>query len=334
LNVVVVGAGAVGARAARQLASSDEVDRVLIFDVDPAKVDAVVGSLGSSRAEALSPLDPTPGLGADATVALLAGPPAAHADLARRYADAGIAVVSVVDDVDEVSSLLELDAVARRNSVPIVIGAGFAPGLTCVLASHAASLFDRVDEIHVAKVGTGGPACASTHHRALGSAAVDWRDGEWVRRRAGSGRELCWFPDPIGGADCYRAALPDALLLAPAFTGVDRITARLAANRRDRVTARFPMLRPPHPEGGLGAVRVEVRGQRGSARMVQVLGAMDRPAVAAGAVAALASIAAGTGALRRPGAGGLAEMVEPIPFLTDLARRGVKAAVFEGAAAG
>ena len=68
--------------------------------------------------------------------------------------------------------------------------------------------------------------------------------------------------------------------------------------------------------------------------MVEVLGAMDRPAVAAGAVAALASIAAGRGALRRPGAGGLAEMVEPIPFLTDLARRGVKAAVFEGAATG
>ena len=26
----------------------------------------------------------------------------------------------------------------------------------------------------------------------------------------GTGRELCWFPDPIGGRDCYRAALADA----------------------------------------------------------------------------------------------------------------------------
>ena len=33
------------------------------------------------------------------------------------------------------------------------------------------------------------------------------------------------------------------------------------------------------------------------------------------------------------GAGGLAEMVTPVPFLAELARRGVKAAVFEGAAA-
>jgi saccharopine dehydrogenase-like NADP-dependent oxidoreductase len=334
LIVVVVGAGAVGARAARQLASSDEVDRVVISDVDAEKVDSVVRSLGSSRAEAARAQESTPGIDTGVSVALLAGPRSTHARLARRYAEAGIAVVSVVDDVNEVSALLELDSLARANNLSIVIGAGFSPGLTCVLASHAAALFDGVDEIHIAKAGTGGPACASTHHRALGSASVDWRDGAWVKRRAGSGRELCWFPDPIGGADCYRASLPDALLLAPVFTGADRITARLAANRRDRVTARFPMLRPPHPEGGLGAVRVEVRGHRGASRAVHVLGAMDRPAVAAGAVAALASIAAGNGALRRPGAAGLAEMVEPIPFLTELAQRGVKAAVFEGAAAG
>ena len=125
-----------------------------------------------------------------------------------------------------------------------------------------AGVFDHVDEIHVAKVGTGGPSCAAAHHRALGGTALDWRDGEWVTRRAGSGRELCWFPDPIGGEDCYRAALADAVLLAPAFPGIARITARMGANRRDRITSRFPMLRPPHPEGGPGGARVEVRGQR------------------------------------------------------------------------
>jgi hypothetical protein len=37
--------------------------------------------------------------------------------------------------------------------------------------------------------------------------------------------------------------------------------------------------------------------------------------------------------LRRVGAAGLAEMVEPIPFLAALAERGVKAATFQGAAA-
>jgi hypothetical protein len=36
--------------------------------------------------------------------------------------------------------------------------------------------------------------------------------------------------------------------------------------------------------------------------------------------------------MTRAGAGGLAELLEePVPFLRELARRGVRAAVFEGA---
>ena len=38
------------------------------------------------------------------------------------------------------------------------------------------------------------------------------------------------------------------------------ISARRSARRRDRFTARLPMLSPPHQEGGIGALRVEVRG--------------------------------------------------------------------------
>ena len=172
---------------------------------------------------------------------------------------------------------------------------------------------------------------ARQHHAALNGNATDWRDGAWLERRGGSGRELCWFPEPVGGQDCYRAALADGLLLVPAFPGIQRVTARLAATRRDRLTARLPMLRPPHPEGVLGAVRVEIRGRRGAASDVLVLGAMDRPGVAAGAVAAVAAITVASDPDQRAGAFGLAEAVDPLALLSDLARRGVKAAVFEGA---
>jgi hypothetical protein len=58
---------------------------------------------------------------------------------------------------------------------------------------------------------------------------------------------------------------------------------------------------------------------------------IDRPAVAAGAVAAVAAVWAATGRFARPGAAGLAELVtDPVPFLAELSRRGIKAAVFEG----
>jgi hypothetical protein len=67
-------------------------------------------------------------------------------------------------------------------------------------------------------------------------------------------------------------------------------------------------------------------------RDTRVLGVIDRPAVAAGAVAAVTAAWAATGRLARPGASGLAELVaDPLPFLRELWDRGVRAAVFEGA---
>jgi hypothetical protein len=62
-----------------------------------------------------------------------------------------------------------------------------------------------------------------------------------------------------------------------------------------------------------------------------VLGAIDRPAVAAGAVAALAAVAVARGEVP-PGARGLGAAIETVPFLAELARRGVKAAAFVGSA--
>jgi Oxidoreductase family, NAD-binding Rossmann fold len=324
VRVLVSGVGAVGARAARHLVADAAVEAVLIDEPDRKRQAAVVRSLGG-RAEAVDDADPTL-----ADLVLLASPPPRHVAAARRAVAAGRHVVSVADSVAAVEDLLDLHAEARERKVTVAVGAGFGPGLSCVLARHAAGEFDTVDEIHVAHQGTGGPACARQHHSALRGVGFDWRDHTWRRRPPGSGRELCFFPDPIGGADCYRAALPDALLLVPAFPGVARVTARLAATRRDRLTAGLPMLRPPHAEGRIGGLRVEVRGRRGSTRDTLVLGAVDRPAVAAGTVAAVTARWVGSGQAAGPGAAGLATLVEPLPFLHELGRAGVRAAVFEG----
>jgi saccharopine dehydrogenase-like NADP-dependent oxidoreductase len=321
VRLLVVGAGAVGARAVRQLVECGEVDRVSVVDVDLVRQAAVVENSGP---KAVAGAEDEP---ADAV--LLAGPPGTHLAAARRHVAAGRSVVSTSDSIDDVRGLLELDAEARSLGVAVVAGAAFSPGYSCVLARHGASAFDRVSEVHVARSGTGGPSCARQHHAALTGQALDWRDGDWQRRPAGSGRELCWFPDPIGAEDCYRAELPDALLLVPAFPDVERVTARLAATRRDRFSAHLPMLRKPHPEGLVGAVRVEVRGTRGGGSDVLVLGALDRPAVAAGATAALALRWAATGRLA-PGAAGLGVMADPVPFLSELIDVGIKAAAFDG----
>jgi saccharopine dehydrogenase-like NADP-dependent oxidoreductase len=323
MRIAVVGLGAVGTRAARQLASTPVVEAVVVCDPKADRVNEVASSLGA-KAEGH---DSGAGL-PEADVVVLATPSGLQPAMARTLVARGTSVVCTADSVSATRELLDLGAEAEARSVTVAVGSGFAPGLSCVLARFAAESLDTVDEIHVARLGTGGPACARQHHDALAGEAIDWRDGGWQHRPAGSGRELCWFPDPIGAADCYRAELPDAFLLVPSFPGVGRVTARLAATRRDRLTARLPMVRRPHPEGGLGALRVEVRG-RGSAGIdVQILGAMDRPGVAGGAVTALAAVEIASGRALRTGAWGLASLIEPKPFLAELASRGVKAARF------
>lgn len=328
MRIAVIGVGATGARAARQLLGFDDVEQVVVVDSRDDRRDGVTASLGE-RATAHTG---DPGQVPDVDAVVLATPWGGHAALATAAIRAGQHVVSIGDSVEDVEGLLTLDHEATERGVSVVAGAGFSPGLSCLLAVQAAAGLDAVDEVHVARVGTGGPACARQHHRALGGWAVDWRDGGWLRRRGGSGRELCWFPDPIGGRDCYRAALPDALLLVPAFPGVGRVTARLGATRRDRLTTRLPMLRRPHAEGGPAGLRVEVRGRLGSSREIRVRGAMDRPSVAAGAVAALTVHELVAGRLTLPGAGGLGRVDDPRPILRLLHERGVRAAVFEGAA--
>ena len=251
---------------------------------------------------------------------------------ARVFVEAGRSVVTTSDDALDVEALLGLERLAANVGATLVVGAAASPGLTGLLARLAASELDVVDEIHVARHGTAGPACARQHHGALGSASRVWYDGTWLERPGGTGRELCWFPDPVGAHDCYRAALPDPLLLHRAFPAPRRITARMTATRRDRLTARLPMLRPPHPEALVGAVRVEVRGSAGVSRSAVVMGAAAPLGTIASAVAAAAVIACAEAALP-PGLVVLGEERLPtVELLRAVSESGIKISRFVGTA--
>jgi len=332
VRAVVVGLGAVGARVVRQLISTDDVERLTIVHPRPERVLTLIDALGApDRVRTVAGDVTTIGAeidGHDVAVLAVGGELRRGAEAAL---ERGMHVVATGDDPAQVRSLLSLDLEARERGLTVAAGVSLAPGLSCVLAAHAGRSLVRVEEVHVASMGTGGPSCARRHHAALSSTAIDWRDGAWRRHPGGSGRELVWFPEPVGGADCYRADLADPILLVPAFPGVRRVTARLEATRRDRMTAWLPMLRRPHPEGTVGAIRADVRGWTGDVPAERILGAVVRPALGAAVVAAQTAAWAAAGRLARAGAGGLAELVgDPARFLRELAGRGVRTAMFEG----
>ena len=277
----VVGAGVTGARIVDQLCAAKE-DHVLLHDVQ-SLVAQRLASFRRDETTRVSVVDFD-----DLTLApvVILACKAPHVTLARKLLEAGVSVVSLSDDVTDVLQLLELNQVARSKFRTLIVGAASSPGMSGLLLRHLAASFDSIDEVHVALHGTGGPDCARQHHRALGGQSIGWHDGDWIRRPAGSGRELCWFPEPIGAYDCYRAEVVDPLLLKRAAPELRRVTARVSATRRDRFTARFPMLAPPHPEGGLGGLRIEVRGMRDGSRHAAIAGVAERVAQVAGVVAA------------------------------------------------
>ncbi|MEI2699571.1 MAG: hypothetical protein V9E94_15000 [Microthrixaceae bacterium] len=335
-TVAIVGAGIVGARVARELLGPDasgrpSVERVILLTRRRERRERLSAAFGREVEVKLCGDDVEVPEGID--VVVIARETGEHCQIAREQIEGSRHVVSTGDDPDEIREMAGLDAPARERGASLVLGTAMSPGLTCLLSAHAATMLDRVDEIHVSRHGVAGPACARQRLRALRGGAFDWRDGEWVRRPGFSGRELSWFPDPVGGRDCYRADLGEPLLLQPAFPTAQRITARLAASRRDRALAPFPVLLPPPAEGGLGAIRVELRGERAGERVTVVYGALDRPAIAAGALAAVVALEAGAGRLP-VGAAGLGGTDRHVEILAELARRGVRAAVFEGDRAG
>ncbi|MBT94967.1 MAG: hypothetical protein CL431_03250 [Acidimicrobiaceae bacterium] len=252
-----------------------------------------------------------------------------HLQTTQRAIRRGISVISISNKVSDVTGLLKLEDDAKETGASLVIGASFSPGLTCALVDFASKELDYVDEIHIAKDGTGGPSCAKQHHRSMKRASIDWWDGKWVRRPGGSGRELIWFPEPIAGADCYRAALPDAIILKPLFPSTSRITARVSATRQDRFTSWLPMLTPPHRDGGVGAVRVEVRGGLENQRITKVLGAVSAPSTATAIVAEVLCEMHQMNELKNK-VGGVASICDSSVFLKNIKKKGIQILEFDG----
>jgi len=338
-RVAIVGGGVVGARTARELLTPGPDGRattsaVSIVTRRSERADQLRSSFGSMVDVRLDTAASTtrtePGIwGGDADVVVVTREPCQQLDVVRTAVDSGCDVVATTDDPAEVADVLDLHATAVARGRRILVGAGMSPGLSCLLTRHAAGLLDSVDEVHVARDGAAGPACARQRLRALRGSANEWRDGAWVRRAGFSGRELCWFPDPIGARDCYLADLAEPVVLVDAFPDVARVSARLAASRWDRVFAPLPVLVGPPVEGRLGAARVEVRGVREGRREIVVYGVLDRPGVATAATAAVLALSVAAGDVPI-GSHGAAAIVDPVPILRELARRGVRSATMEG----
>ena len=222
-TVLVVGVGAVGTRAARQLVDTPAIDRVLLADRDGALAAEVATALGpDAQAVDFAPGDPIP---ADVNVVATALPSGADHVVVTAAIAAGIPIASSDDEHDAIEQLRALAPNARNADVTVAIGCGLAPGLADVLACHAAAMFEKIDEIRVARTGWAGPACVDTVRHERRVLVHTWHDGRW-REEHPQGDRLVWFPEPIGARDC-RTVTSATAMLVDAFGAVPRISVQL-----------------------------------------------------------------------------------------------------------
>ena len=142
MRAVLFGAGATGAYIARLLQLSCRVDHVEIRDQKPDRARRLADAVGAHFGEGVEFSD-------DTHTVIIATPPGSQASVAQLAVKQGISVVSTSNELAEVRNLLALDEEAQIASVPVIVGAGFMPGLTGLLARHAASELEEIDEIHV-----------------------------------------------------------------------------------------------------------------------------------------------------------------------------------------
>src|SRR5262249_13884773 len=137
-TALVIGVGAVGSRAARQLVDTPGIDRVLLADRDDTQAVQVAEALGpDAQAIDFAPGGPIPP-GADVVATAL--PAGVDHPVITAAIAAGVPLASSDDEHDALEQLRALSPNARSASVTVAIGCGLAPGLADVLARHAAAM--------------------------------------------------------------------------------------------------------------------------------------------------------------------------------------------------
>jgi lysine 6-dehydrogenase len=145
--------------------------------------------------------------------------------IARAAIEAGVPLVDINDDYETTYEMLELDESARRAGVLVVLGLGASPGVNNVLVRAAADQLDEVEEIHTAWVmagsDPGGLALAYHLLYSLSGKALTLRDGQMIEVESFvDGRERIAFPEPVGPMDVFHVGHPEPITLQRTFPGV------------------------------------------------------------------------------------------------------------------
>ncbi len=209
MKILVVGTGAIGIVVASELAKNPEVKEVRIADINLERAERLRDCLKSEKVAAHR-VDAGK---AEDTVRVAEGVDVIVNTTLPRFnltiMDAALRVKANYVDLamhDNSSFLkqLDLDDKWKEAGLTALLNAGSSPGITNVLAAHAADRLDRVDAISIRIfdsveskeiVSTWSPEVMWDD---MATEPVVYENGEFKRVPLFSGEETYNFPDPIG----------------------------------------------------------------------------------------------------------------------------------------
>lgn len=238
--MILLGAtGAMGRRAAEVFAQSPEVEELTLAGRRLDAVQALAEQVGGrSRAIQLDVRDH------DAVVAALKGHDVAagsvgpyylfEARLARAAIEAKVPYVSICDDHDAAQEVLALDEQAKERGVTILTGAGWTPGLTNILAKKGVAMLEKASRVNIAWAGALADAdgLASMLHalHIFTGQVPTFTQGRQAMVRAGTGRQVVTFLEPVGPVPVYHTGHPEPITISRFIPDLEEVTLRGGLN--------------------------------------------------------------------------------------------------------
>jgi lysine 6-dehydrogenase len=215
LKVAVFGSGLMGSAIARDLVRSKHVEEVLVCDVNPRSLDSLARIESSEKLRLkrhdVTHLPRTVELLRRFDVGVGALPHALSEYAIQSTLQAGVSFVDLIFGWRFRRS--RIHSAAKRKNITIVPACGLAPGLTNILAMHAAGAMERVDEVRIKVGGIPEHPKPPLNYRIVFSfdavleeyvrKAKIVRKGRLTEVDALSGVETITFPRPIGKCECF-----------------------------------------------------------------------------------------------------------------------------------
>lgn len=358
--VVLGGAGDMGAEAVRDLVKFSDFDMIVIADRDLDAAKRLSESLGDPRVsvEKVDAASEESLLQVMSEKPVVAGALGPFYRFERPIVEAVIKAeadyVSICDDHDAMEAALELDEEAKAKGSKVLCGLGWTPGLSNVLARKG---YDELDQVKSIRVFWGASAADSegmavilhTLHIFTGM-VTSFSGGRQVNVKAGSGKEVIEFPEPLGKVQTFHLGHPEPVTLPRYLEGVEDVhlkgglaenylngLARLVvslgltktAERKQRLAGLLKKVMPLFPadkKRQFSGIRVDVSGIRNGKETTLSYAAVDHMKRLTGIPLSIGAIMMGKGFIERSGVfGPEAEgAVRTDLFIREIERRGIK----------